>query len=182
MSSDDFRSAETECKQIIVEAGGSILEHIRYPGGFLFELPCTVRCPLDTGDKTAAGGTIVVERFEAFKTPSQAPDQAPGQLSESTARLIEPEKTPNSVKLRKRLQKKSRPRAAQAEDLKIKPNTPATPRNARIESYPRHVGFDDTSLTMVEMLLEEARGRRQGKRLVRRHEDTDWETLSEGED
>ncbi|QIW96009.1 hypothetical protein AMS68_001527 [Peltaster fructicola] len=176
VSADDFRAAEAECKQLIIEAGGTILEHLRYPGGFLFELSCLIECPLVTGDKTAGGGTIVVDIVESVGR-SHLTSQSPSH-THVRPQAVKP-RSNWTVKAVNRLQKKHSPIAAAAAAAAAAEDS-GDPFSTRTNSHPRYLGFDNRRLTIVEMLLEEAR-LREGDGAARRNED-DWETISEEDD
>ncbi|KAI7551726.1 hypothetical protein KC331_g2366 [Hortaea werneckii] len=69
-TSDDFRSALPECRQLVLEADGRLLDDFTYPGGFLFQLPSNATSPLANGDETAGGGRIgIAEWTEPFPQP-----------------------------------------------------------------------------------------------------------------
>ncbi|KAI7199405.1 hypothetical protein KC343_g10766 [Hortaea werneckii] len=69
-SSGDFRVALAECRQLVREADGRLLDDFAYPGGFLFQLPNNSISPLDNGDTTAGGGRIsIAEWTKPFPQP-----------------------------------------------------------------------------------------------------------------
>lgn len=69
-TSDDFRATLAECRQLVLEAGGRLLDEFAYPGGFLFHLPNNSACPLANGDETAGGGhTCITEWTKPFPQP-----------------------------------------------------------------------------------------------------------------
>ncbi|RMY59523.1 hypothetical protein D0863_11912 [Hortaea werneckii] len=69
-TSDDFRAALVECRQLVLEAGGKLLDDFTYLGGFLFQLPSDSASPLADADETAGGGRIsIAEWTEPFPQP-----------------------------------------------------------------------------------------------------------------
>lgn len=50
----------------MIEAGGTIVDDFVYVGGFYFDLPAGCICPIESGDETALGGRIFVERWVPF--------------------------------------------------------------------------------------------------------------------
>ncbi|KAI6872979.1 hypothetical protein KC343_g7957 [Hortaea werneckii] len=69
-SSDDFRAALAECRQLVREADGRLLDDFAYPGGFLFQLPSNSTSPLANVDETAGGGRIsITEWTKPFPQP-----------------------------------------------------------------------------------------------------------------
>ncbi|KAI6843790.1 hypothetical protein KC340_g274 [Hortaea werneckii] len=69
-SSADFLGAITECRQLVLEAGGKLLDDFTYIGGFLFQLPSDSASPLADADETAGGGRIrIAEWTEPFPQP-----------------------------------------------------------------------------------------------------------------
>ncbi|KAI7361572.1 hypothetical protein KC354_g7985 [Hortaea werneckii] len=69
-SSGDFHAALAECRQLVLEAEGKLLDDFTYPGGFLFQLPSNSTSPLANGDETAGGGRIgIVEWTKPFPQP-----------------------------------------------------------------------------------------------------------------
>ncbi|KAK3718481.1 hypothetical protein LTR37_004985 [Vermiconidia calcicola] len=69
-SEEDHREAENECKQIIIEAGGEIIENLGSLGGFLYKLPpmpANVSPPLESSDETLQGGCIRITPWTAWK-------------------------------------------------------------------------------------------------------------------
>ncbi|KAK4508368.1 hypothetical protein PRZ48_002106 [Zasmidium cellare] len=60
----DTAAAEAECKQLVAEAGGKVLQ-VTYPGGFLYTIPLEHKVnPLEDGDKTKMGGHINIYPIE----------------------------------------------------------------------------------------------------------------------
>ncbi|KAI7239366.1 hypothetical protein KC330_g1943 [Hortaea werneckii] len=69
-SSADFLGAITECRQLVLEAGGKLLDDFTYLGGFLFQLSSDSASPLADADETAGGGRIsIAEWTEPFPQP-----------------------------------------------------------------------------------------------------------------
>ncbi|GAB1726404.1 hypothetical protein NU195Hw_g6610t1 [Hortaea werneckii] len=69
-SCGDFRAALAECRQLVREADGRLLDDFAYPGGFLFQLPSNSTPPLANGDETAGGGRIsITEWTKPFSQP-----------------------------------------------------------------------------------------------------------------
>ncbi|KAI6907685.1 hypothetical protein KC318_g6199 [Hortaea werneckii] len=69
-SSTDFLGALTECRQLVLEAGGRLLDDFTYLGGFLFQLPSDSASPLADADETAGGGHIsIAEWAKPFSQP-----------------------------------------------------------------------------------------------------------------
>ncbi|KAI7283338.1 hypothetical protein KC345_g2970 [Hortaea werneckii] len=69
-SSSDFRAALAECRQLVREADGRLLDDFTYPGGFLFQLPSNSTSPLANGDETAGGGRVsIAEWTKPFPQP-----------------------------------------------------------------------------------------------------------------
>ncbi|KAI7222529.1 hypothetical protein KC333_g1064 [Hortaea werneckii] len=69
-SSTDFLGALTECRQLVLEAGGRLLDDFTYLGGFLFQLPSDSASPLADADETAGGGHIsITEWTKPFPQP-----------------------------------------------------------------------------------------------------------------
>lgn len=95
-----------ECKQMVREAGGVILD-MTYPGGFLYVPPkhhqamfmtyissydmsfATEDDPLDNLDETAGGGYITIEPYKAGITPHPHPLRShPGGISAGVANSV----------------------------------------------------------------------------------------------
>ncbi|GAB1740700.1 hypothetical protein NU219Hw_g5788t1 [Hortaea werneckii] len=69
-SSADFLVALAERRQLVLEAGGRLLDDFIYLGGFLFQLPSDSACPLADADETAGGGRIsIAEWTKPFPQP-----------------------------------------------------------------------------------------------------------------
>ncbi|KAI6914471.1 hypothetical protein D0869_08642 [Hortaea werneckii] len=69
-TSGDFLAALAECRQLVLEADGRLLDDFTYPGGFLFQLPSNATSPLANGDETAGGGRIgIAEWTDPFPQP-----------------------------------------------------------------------------------------------------------------
>ncbi|KAK3711171.1 hypothetical protein LTR37_009764 [Vermiconidia calcicola] len=69
-SEEDHREAESECRQIIVEAGGEVIEDLEFLGGFLYKLPpmpANVSPPLESSDETLQGGCIRITPWTTWK-------------------------------------------------------------------------------------------------------------------
>lgn len=167
ISADDYCSAEAECKQLVVEAGGIIDDRYLYLGGFLFQLPPGTDCPIETGDVTALGGTITVQSwaFRSINSPGKDSDrvvQSPTLKSPCYATW-----------------KRAGPASAEP--------SPTKPHSRLGNLCPEVMRGNENLLT--EMLLEESwrsRLQRTSGRLQRTsgneddEDDDDWETVREG--
>lgn len=68
-SGEDFTKAEAECKQIILEAGGKLIDEFIYPGGFLYQISPGTNNPLQCGDEIVGGGYIQIADWAQFPRP-----------------------------------------------------------------------------------------------------------------
>lgn len=160
VSAQDDRSALTECKQLIVEAGGSVVNDFEYLGGFLFELPPNTLCPLETGDLTMNGGSIVVEEWQPFCIKGSRQCSA---WNEHGVMKVASSKLGSKV----------------GELLRVKKRTAMAGANGGVSFLSRRESMHDC-LTLVEMLLE---GQVHQNKLLIAHDSyddpADWETLFE---
>ena len=70
-SSRDFSNTLAECKQLVVENNGTVLEHWTYPGGFMFKLPWPSSSPFDPLEPTILGGYAAISEFQPYLEPHQ---------------------------------------------------------------------------------------------------------------
>lgn len=151
----------------MLEAGGKILS-LWYAGGFLFEVPCMSDSPIETGDKTEGGGTIVVEPFDQV----QMEDNWIRRLPRQETALESPISTISVNKRKRNRLQKRRQQPQESED----------PIAFRDDLFMMR---DQRRLTIVELLLEEAGHRRATIEATGQSSDTlpsddnDWETLHE---
>ncbi|KAF2162257.1 hypothetical protein M409DRAFT_27261 [Zasmidium cellare ATCC 36951] len=73
-NSADHKAAEGECKQMVLEAGGEVLDDFLYPGGFMYDMTGAADYnPLDDGDETVDGGHIRVFPCIRYNCPQFNP-------------------------------------------------------------------------------------------------------------
>ncbi|KAK3113263.1 hypothetical protein LTR53_009631 [Teratosphaeriaceae sp. CCFEE 6253] len=64
-SSTDYPAAEAACKQLILEAGGSVIDFV-CPGGLFYRLPALAPNPLRNGAEIKSGSHITVASWTPF--------------------------------------------------------------------------------------------------------------------
>ncbi|EMC99047.1 hypothetical protein BAUCODRAFT_146032 [Baudoinia panamericana UAMH 10762] len=84
-SGSNHKRIEIACKKLVIAAGGSLIEHFAYLGGFLYSLPTQTLNPLRDGMELTAGVVINVAPCTPFpKWPSKQRRPEPYRVNASS--------------------------------------------------------------------------------------------------
>lgn len=146
----------------MIEAGGLLIKNFSYLGGFLFELPPNVWCPIESGDMTAQGGNIVVEPWQPSGGSTIDQGDIPQPRSEAAC---------------------SKQRLGTRIDELLRLKKKSTACLSGVACHRASAGSSRRSLTLLEMLQEEyIETKKQPRSSAVTDDISDWETLYDDSD